>query len=70
MRQKRAQKPDVEQLALEARKKRIERCGEAIRKACAEHECQLFAALGIGDQSVQLTEIGGLPVLVQLRSTK
>lgn len=70
MRQNRAQKPDPEKAGEEARRKRVERCGEAIKKVCAEHECEIIAALGIGEQSFQLTEIGGLPILIQLRSTK
>jgi len=68
MRQKRAQKPDPEKAGEEARKKRVQKCGEAVLKVCAEHECQLFAALRVGEQAIEITNIAGLPILVQLRS--
>jgi len=70
MRQRRAQKPDVEKLAMEAKAKRVKECGDAVQKVLAQYECRLFTALGAGQQPIELRDIAGLPVLIQLGSTK
>lgn len=70
MSQKRAQKVDVEKLAAEAKAKRVKECGDAIQKVLTQYECRLFTALGVGQQTIELRDVAGLPVLIQLGSTK
>jgi len=61
---------DVEKLAAEARDKRMKECAVELQKVLEQYECRLFAAIGIGQQSLELKEIAGLPILIQLASTK
>lgn len=61
-------KPDIEALAAQARIEREKKCGEAVKKALDDHNCQMSVELQFGQQVAPLGAIVNLPAHIQIRS--
>ncbi len=47
---------------------RVKKCGAEIRAALEKYNCQMYAALKIGNAEAPLLEVGGLPIVVKVAS--
>lgn len=63
-------KPIINKLDEEKRlvTERLKRCFAKVQKALDEDNCQLISALQINENTSQLTQVAGWPVVVQISS--